>query len=66
MNNITRRICKKCGEIKQLSEFTKTKNKTHIAYRYTCRDCEKLQRKENNKKYYEKRKKKKEESKKDE
>ena len=47
------RVCKKCGEIKDIEEFTKTKNKTHTTFRYTCIECEKKQRHIYNKKYYE-------------
>lgn len=56
-----KRVCKKCNCVKGIEEFQKTKNKTHLAYRYSCIECYKKCRKISNKKYYENKKKKKKE-----
>ena len=54
LNNIeTRRICRKCNEIKDLSEFKNFQKKNkQLAMRYTCLKCFNINRKEYNKKYY--------------
>ena len=57
MSTTIRRVCKKCQEVKNIDDFAKTKNRTHLAHRYICIICEKEKKKQYNKKYYLKKKK---------
>jgi len=61
---MVQRVCKKCDEVKDISEFSKGKSKGKSFIRFTCSNCEKKRRKEYNKEYYQCRKKQKNDDKK--
>jgi hypothetical protein len=54
--DIKRRVCKECNNIKSLLEFPQNRNSKTVSYRHRCKDCEKIIKKEQNKKFYQKKK----------
>ena len=51
-----KRVCKKCQEVKPLSQFAITKSRAYTAHKYTCQLCHTATVKAYNKAYYQRKK----------
>jgi hypothetical protein len=47
------RVCKVCNTVQPINQFNTNRNKKNITYRHTCKECEKINKRQANKRYYE-------------